>query len=729
MRIQIDGQTVEVPDDATDDEINGLFPAPKPELDGAGRVGGFLAKYGLSGAAKGVASIPALAADSVMGVGRDIAYGGKLALSKTGAVEAPDPKNYYGDGPAFPVTTAAMGAADRLGDAATGGLIQANTPGERIAAAGVEGVTGGLAGTGVGSFLARLGAAAGSGAVAQGVRGAGNFLAAEPGVQAASGAAAGIAGTAAGESDVIRDKLPDWAPTAIGMAAGVGTGLGASAVRASLGYDPTSGRYIRSTNTEGQTRLRNQILQGMADDPGAAARNLENRTATEGAADFVFPGYRELTTNAAQDPGLAQQVPLLHKYAGADVPAAMRDNSIAVNRRFINEGAGEGMAQEARDQAEAMSRRDLSRFGLTEGSAGRNPPVRVDDMLAELRARTRGDRPGTTDATRAVNRESANALRAVSERRRVQIGTNAEGEPIYEIQHWATPERLQSVRQDLSESLAPPKPNAPATRIPSAQRARGETGRVMGTVDERIGDNVDDIAGPQRTTIDYAGYLARQRGLRQEADERSFMRALLEDVGPSTDPTTGLQMVQPSKMGRFFNEKNVDRAIPGSDNPSMSIGRLNPARQGFLREAEEVGQVANYSNAPGTGTKGSNTNANNWNEARIANAVREGQAPLERVGDAISRTPFLGPLSRGAGTLFRGGQKSARDQAAETVQRMLGQTVTDRGAAIDALRGPVLPQRGFGISAGRTGVRAGQYTGQSFLAEQRRREERGRRFR
>lgn len=706
------------------------FDAPaKPQIDDAGRVGGFLTRYGVSGAVKGIGGLGALAADAFTGVGRDIAYGGKLALSKTGAVEAPDPKNYYGEGSAFPATERVQELGDRAGKAASMGLIEPQTPPERIAAAGIEGTTAALTGAGVGGFLARLGALGGSNAVAQGVRSTGNFLAAEPTAQAIAGGAGSAAGTTAAESDVIREKLPEWAPQAIGVGAGLGFGFGYSGLHAAFGYDPVSGTHIRSTNQAGKTRLRNQIIQGMADDPEAAARNLEARTAIENGPNFAFPGYRELTTNAAQDPGLAQQVPLLHKYAGSDVPAAMRDNSIAINRRFINEGAGEGMAEEARQQARNAASVDLGRFGLTGPTSGRNAPVQIDHLLDDLRARTQGTRPGTTDASRAVNQEAHDALRDVAEARRVPDGFNADGSPRYRIEYWATPERIHSVTQDLSESLAPPRPNAPATRVPSAQRSRGETGRIKGVLDNEIANNTDPVPGPHGTDLDYHGYLRRQAGLRGEADQRSFMRALLEDIGPNTDPTTGLQMVQPSKMGRFFNEKNVDRALPGSDNPSMSISRLSPARQQFLRDAEEVGQVANYSNAPGTSTKGSNTNANNWNEARIAQAITAGQAPLERLGTALSYTPLVGPLSRGVGNLFRSGAKSARDQASTDVQAMLGRTVTDRAAALEALRGPVLPERGIGISAQRGAIRAGQYGVQSFLAEQRRQNERRARFR
>lgn len=727
-QFEFEGQQYEFPDDATDDEILGLIggaaPAQqKPQLDAAGRVGGFLTRYGVQGAVQGAAGLPALAADSAMGVGRDIAYYGKLGLSKLGATEAPDPKNYYGDGPAFPASAAVADAAQKAGKAASFGAIEPENGAERVAAAGIEGTAAALSGAGVGSFLARLGAATGS-ATAKGV---GTFLAAEPGVQAAAGAAAGAAGAGAAESDIVREKLPEWAPGAIGMAAGIGTGAAISGARAFAGYDPVSKRYIQAGNAEGKSRLRNTILQDMADNPEAAARNLEARTAVESSPSFVFPGYKEITPNAALDPGLAKNAPTLQMYSGSDIAARMRENSGAINKAFIAEGAGEGAAQSARAQANAGALRDLPEFGLTGATAGKNEPVKINDILRDLRRRSQGTRAGTTSASRDVNAEAREALLGVAKRRRVQIGQKADGSPRYGTEYWATPERIHSVTGDLSESLKPGAPGA-TLPVPSAARARGETGRVKGVLDDTISSKVGPIEGPQGTELTYKDYLRRQSGLRRESDERSFMRAQLEDIGPNTDPVTGQQMIQPSRMARFFNERNADRTIPGAQS-NMSINRLTPARQQFLREAEEVGQVANYQNAPGTGVRGSNTKSNDWTQKNILAQIRASQAPIERVGDTLANAPVIGKVSKVLGTVFGGSGKSRLEQTADDVQGMVGRTVTDRSAAIEALRGRTLPARGVGMSTVRGALRGSQYAAQGFLADQRRKAEKRSRYR
>lgn len=711
MRVEFEGTTHEFPDDASEAEIQAMLGGIKPEapkMEGAARVGGFLMRYGVSGALKAAGSLPALAADSVVGVGRDIAYGGKKALSMTGAVEPPDPKNYYSDSTAFPTTAAVTEGADAAGKVATGGLIEPEGPGERTAAAALEGGVGAIAGTGVGATLARAGGAVG--------RRIGRFMAAEPVIGAAAGTAAGGASQAASENEAVRQGLPAWAPAAIGMAAGLGTGTALSGARAFGGYVPGYGR-VSTTSAAGQEAISNDIVQGVASNPSVAARNLRNSTGIENEPNFVAPGYQEISTNAAQDAGLATARQYFRDAAGGQIADRAQDNNVALTRSFINQGAGEGMEATARAQATAGARNDLASFGLTGPTAARNPnPIDVTAFDRALGRRTNPRMPGTTAAQNSAAGELRSRLRALSEREDTPI-LNAAGEEIGTRSTFRmSPERMQSLRQDISESLRPGNPSAPAA-LPSAQNARRFMGEAQAHADDLISRNVAPIPGPQGRPLTYPEYMARQRGLRNEADERGFMRALMEDSAPNTNPVTGAQEFRSPKLAKLFNEKNMDRKIAGAGS-NMSISRLTPARQAFLQDIEDLGQRANFSNTAGTATAGSSTAKNMMTDAGVANRIRASAAPYEKVLGAVSGIPGLGYPGKWLTTLVRRGVGDQVSDAAAGVRGRLGRFETDRDAAIGMLTGRGLPERGIGISAARQGVRMARYGVQSFMATQ-----------
>lgn len=709
--IEFDGERHEFPDDFTDADIQSALagqPAKAPPVEGAARVGGFLTRYGASGIAKGIGALPALAADSIVGVGRDIAYGGKKALSMTGAVEAPDPANYYSGSSAFPTTDAVTEGADRLGRAVTGGLIEPEGPGERTAAAALEGGASALTGSGVGAAMARA-----TRGVGQRI---GRFMAAEPVIGAAAGTAAGGASQGAYEVEGVRQALPEWAPAAIGMAAGVGAGTALSGARAFGGYVPGYGR-VSTTSRAGQEAISNDIVQGVASNPAVAARNLRARDGIEADPGFVAPGYQELSTNAAQDTGLATARQYFRDAAGGQIADRAQENNAALNRAFVFEGAGEGAEAAVREQARAGSRRDLGRFGLTAQTAGLNPdPIDVTRFDRALGRRVNPRTPGTTAATNSAASELRSRLRALSQRTDTPR-LNAAGEEIgVDTTFRMSPERMQSLRQDISESLKPGNPAAPPA-LPSAVNARRFMGEVQAHADSLIDNVVQPIAGPQGRPLTYADYMARQRGLRNEADERGFMRALLEDLGPNTNPITGAQEIRAPKLAKLFNERNLDRKIPGARS-NMSIDRLSPARQSFLRDMEELGQSANFSNTAGTSSAGSSTAKNLMTEAAIAGQIRAGAAPYEKVLGAVSGIPGLGYPGKWLTTLVRRGMGDVTTDAGAGVRARLGAFETDRDAAVGMLTGRGLPERGIGISARRQGARTARYGVQSFMASQ-----------
>lgn len=720
-KFQFDGQTFELPDDVTDDEalaFIGSNSAPaQPELSDAGRVGGLVLRTLGKGAVSGYLGLSGLLGDA----GINAAYGAKKLAAKTGLVDEPNPENYYRSSDKetyFPITRGIMARTDEAADAAK--LPRPETPAETMATGVGEAVVGSLTGSGVGSFLARMAAGTAAGK-------AGSILAARPALTAA-GAGTGAAVTGGINALDGDQKLPGWVAPAAGLAAGIVAPSAIEGARTFFGHVPGYGR-VSSTSKAGQEAIANQIVQDTASDPAVAARNLRNTSADEArrtavgpngvTPGFVAPGYEEITTNAAQDTGLAAASSFFRDKAGGRIGDRLQSNNSALNRAFVNEGAGEGMAQAVRDQAAEGARRDLPRFGLTGSTAGMNEPIEITAEIQRLRRATQGNRPGTTSATRDVNAEAARGLEAVAERRRIPV-TDASGRRTgTRIEYWATPERLQSFRSDLSESLAPPKGTA-TLPVPSAARARGETGLIMGRVDDTIGANVDAIPGPQGTTLEYGDYLARQRGLRTEADERSFMRALMEDVAPRANPVTGAQEFNLPKMSRIFNERNANRAIPGSQSGTMNVNRLSPARQGFLREMEELAQRGSFNTSAGTTAAGSQTARTMASEAGIANTIREAYSPAEKTGEALSRyIPFAGVAGRFLGPLYRKVTGEQVSGAVKGVSDRLGEFETNREAAISMLTGRRLPERGVGVAARRQGGVVTRGAVQGFLAGQR----------
>lgn len=703
MRVEFEGKFHNFPDDATDDEIaSALGGTAQPE--GAARVGGFLGRFGTQGLVSGVTGIPAVVADSVTGVGRDIVYGAHKLASKAGVANAPNDETYYGDGPAFPLTALSARAGDEAGKAAStaiaGGVVEPRNGLERVAASGVEGTTAALTGTGVGQFLMRLGQ-----------KTLGGFLAAEPVIGATVGGVSGAAGAGAREAG-----LGDTAATAIGLGSGLAAGTAVSGGRAFFGYDPASRKYLTSTSDEGVRRLANETIQGAAANPARAAANIRGRRAVEADKDFVAPGYRELNTNAAQDVGIASNSQFIGDAAGGAIPARVADNNSFLTQAWERQGAERGAGGTVRRQATEAANRDLPQFGLTASGAG-NAPARVEvtNEIRQMRRDTSPRRAGTTDATRSVNRETADALESVSERVVTPIpGTNSS-----RVQFFTTPERLQSVRSDISEGLAPPKANAPAAAVPSAQRSRGTAGELMGRVDNVIGANVPDIplSGIPGETIGYPAYLARQRGLRGEADQRDFMRAQMERVAPTTNATTGANEFAAKPLSQMMLERNVDMAIPGSGN-NMSISRLTPGRQAFIENMAELGTLGRFSQSAGTKSQGASTARQAFTAQNITNRIDLNMSPFERMTKLAASTPAVGRIGRTVAAWMRYGDKDAAKSSLDRVRDRMGQFATNDDVALDLLTGPVMPQRGVGRSALRQSVRSARYAGQSFLGSQ-----------
>jgi hypothetical protein len=695
----------------SDDELRAMAGSPaEPSQIGAygaayARQMGLAARDQIGGLAKGVTGLGTLPVDAAVNVG----YGAHKLLSKTGAVAEPNADFYYGKGKGYFPTSEGMSDAIDQGLDATG--LPKPDPGAEGIVSGVrQGVTGALGPAGLGRLVRG---------------GVGAFLSAEPGVQAAAGGAAGGAGAAIDANpDIakIADNVPGGRLVAP-LAAGLLTGTGISAARAFGGHVPGFGS-VRTGSTEMRDALGNSIIQGIADDPRAAANNLRARTRFEESPDFVAPGYQEVSTNAAGDTGLAAARQPLGDMAGGALAERMQGNNAALTRAFTREGADDLAGDAAHRQASAMAGDNLGRFGLAGPTAAAQEPVNVTPFMQQLRRDQDPRAVGTTAQTRAAAREIQGEVRAVGEYAPVPAAGAGMG-PRNDFM--ALPERLQSVRQSVSESLAPARAGS-TPALPSVANARGYTGRQLGNIDEILGGAVDPILGPGGQPLSYEASLAARRGLRQEGNERSFMAALMEKLAPGTNAVTGAREFSAPKMSRLGNMRQQEASVPGGGN--MSIERLNPARQEFLDRIQNIGETANFGNSAGTSSRGASTARTSTTAGQIGNTIKANAAPYEKLLDfagrngltILGRIPGAGQLAagglRGLGRLYQMGAQDGIPDAATAVRGRLGRFETDRPAAIEMLTGRTVPERGLGVSAARQTGRTARYTGQGFLAGQ-----------
>jgi hypothetical protein len=192
------------------------------ELAGAyGRLQGLGARATFAGGAKGLLSPGTLLTDAVTNVG----YGAHKLAAKTGAVAEPNPETYYGKSDSyFPTTSGISDAVDQGLDKAAEYvpfMRKPETKGERMAYAPAEAVASAMGGVGLGRAIGGA---------------AGDFLAARPGLQAASAAASGAAGQGVQEAGG-----GDKAAAVASILAGVATGAaGARVTRPGRAPVPTT---------------------------------------------------------------------------------------------------------------------------------------------------------------------------------------------------------------------------------------------------------------------------------------------------------------------------------------------------------------------------------------------------------------------------------------------------------------------------------------------------------
>jgi hypothetical protein len=294
-------------------------PAERSLTDQVGHTGGVAARAAAQGVVGGFLAPSALTMDAA----RNLAYGGKLALAKTGLVDAPDPTNYYGskNDTYFPTLAMTNEAAAAIPNAM--GLPQPETRAERIGSAVVEGVSGGLSGVGLGRGLVKFGPRV--------AREAGEWIATNPVRQAIAGGTGGAA-----------------AQTAVEAGANEKGAVGAGVIGGLLPmvtHMRGTGR-VTSTTEPGQRAIAGSVLREISRDPDAAIQNLE------GAGNTAVPGFQHLSSNAARDPGIAAISPKLRDWAKLHNSGGVMDiehnNSTILSNALDSLGATGGTAEATR---------------------------------------------------------------------------------------------------------------------------------------------------------------------------------------------------------------------------------------------------------------------------------------------------------------------------------------------------------------------------------------------
>jgi hypothetical protein len=658
---------------------NSLDRTTGEKIEHLGQVGQRAAVQGLAG---GVLGLPAMVGDAFAGVGRDIAYGAKKGASKLGLAEAPDPKNYYGEGTAFPLSAKAAAAAEALPNVA--GLDRPETRGERIGSAALEGAASGLSGAGVGALLARAPGVAGT---------VGKFLAGETGTQAAAGALGGAGAQVAGEEGA----------TAAGQ-----TMAGVAASMLPLVARARSGRTL-STTPAGQERIAGEIARNRVGEPNVTPTLQRLESQNVGITNMPMDAVA-----ASRSPELAAVEPSLRTWSEGAEHGIREAQSTALDRALNAQGAAPGLAAQSRRTAQAADAAAIQDMNLS-GAGDINVTGLMGDVSRQSRVgRGTGRQAPTADAMAEIRDRLARDRTSVPVYR-----PNPNGGPPVFSGYRSNPADLAAVRAELSEARFSAEPHK---SLPTARNAARETRPILGQIDELLNEQTGG-AWNQR--------LQDTRAARNRADVQGYMETVA-DLGAGGRATAegGRDF---GNFGSFLGATKYPSkpmTVPGNAR-GVSLNRveqIDPQTAQNLRRMRDEVKAAQY----GSEGRMANTNARAEFNTQIEQAAAQGRGTLAKVADVglpvISSAAggfahLFGSAATGIGARMLGqGTKIARtqtDAAAEGIRRALGRGYADPGemARLMRLDAPYRPT--VGARATIAGSRAGLYGAQGFLAGER----------
>ena len=554
----------------------------------------------LQAAVKGVLGLPALADDA----GTNAAYYGKKLLSKTGLVDAPDPANYGLDQTSFPAT-GAVGKIAEMGPDALG-LRKPTTAKDRIVMAGGEGALGAAIGVGAGAALRMIPGAAGVAA----------SLADAPVAQVASGALAGTAGQGLAEEGI----KPGGASVG-------GLLAGALPLLALRGGQVARGNALTNTlRPAGQENAAARVLQQAAENPTLAAQNAGNvRT--------IVPGSTPSGVAAAGDRGLDSLTPHLENFENTALPGEASARSNSNNQARIAHMAAQGIGDKAAENAayaHAGAVASAERPAVLNGQ----PEMHAGDVLDHFAriARDPNNTTGVRDMAQGARSEITGRVR------HVQVGTDAEGNPIHEP--YITPRALEAAKSSFGSHYSGPPTATTPSYVMNTRREVFEPGGAMDAFSHHI----------EQGAPGYQAYVDRQASLRDAADRLNFGNTLLDKT---TDPYTvnGVPTISPTKFGNTARDANLEKALSPGNRMTMERMLQGPnngagtAIQNVMDDLER--QQRPY--ARGTGIGGSATQPRTEYVKGIDRLAAAGVPLSNRVIGPLARTaaPLAGYMAGG----------------------------------------------------------------------------------
>jgi hypothetical protein len=545
-----------------------------------GRIASLTGRAAVEGLTEGAGAIGALPAD--LGYNA-FAAGAKGVDWALGTDMAPD----FG----MPVSGVVARGADALADAA--GLAEPVTDNEKLAMAIGKGAIGALPGIGIGGAI-------------QGVKGltrAGEFLAASPYTQAASGAAGG--GMAERTMQVTGDPRTAFLT---GLVGGAGTGAGMSVASGSR-------VLARPLTRGGRDRIVGDALNMSATDPRRAQRNLQN-------VRQIVPGSAPLAGVASGDVGLINLQRGVERIDPQRRFAQNIEDANNARHRVLRANSMTEAEIDAASQART-AKADIDTDALFDTPQMRQMRVPTSDLMASLH--------GIKQDRRLYARQPVQE--AVAAARRQIVAASKRNKTTGEME--INPGVLYSIRQNLAEAMSGKIRSDDMPNIKLAGRTGGD---ILDMIDDKI-----ETAAP--------GFKAYMADLAQSGEARSQGRTAGEVYRAGTSKGPGGVTIDEPFLNLASLRKNFENRR----------AEMSPQQQAafeqVLRDLERSSKV----NSPSVRSAGSDTMQNlsvNSNMARLFGG-RVANSPVgEAVSNFVDRLPIVGS---------RMGENATNDRMVETM--------------------------------------------------------------
>ena len=415
-------------------------------------------------------------------------------------------------------------------------VLQERTPAERIVG-GVNRAIAGVGGSGaMGSMMQQ--------AASPVVRGVGQTLQSNPGMQVAS------ATTGAAASETTREA---GGGPLLQLGAGIVGGMAAPIVSTGVNLASTVGKnMLRPVTKSGQRQIASDILASNADDAMKSAATLRK-------SGEVVPGSQRTTGEASKDVGL---LALEKGIRGKNAPAFGQRIS---EQNSARQAALSKVAGTKADILKAQAARDAETGPMREAAfskAGNANVKQVQDTIDSLLS------------TPAGKRETVSSVLKWA---KTTIGDEVDPATLYE--------KRKDLQLAMQGKLQPSSPNAP--NASTLGLARKELGQVIKSLDDSI----------ESSAPGFKAYLSRYAEMSKPIDQKKILQEISRRAQlQSMDTTTQEQFLGAANFGRA-----VDSVL------AKNQGKLTPdqlEQLAAIRTDLQYGQAINSSliKAPGSDT-------------------------------------------------------------------------------------------------------------------------------